>query len=756
MRCLVTGVAGFVGSHLAESLLHAGYDVVGIDGFNPYYGAEIKRANIAAITQHAHFRLVEGDLCESDLASLVADVDRVFHLAGQPGVRGSWGVQFAEYERHNVLATQRLLEALRDKPHVRFVYASSSSVYGDVPLPMSEDARPQPLSPYGVTKLAAEHLVQVYWRSYGLSANMLRFFTVYGPRQRPDMAFNRFITAIGRGEPLTLYGDGNQTRDFTYVDDVVDACMRAAECKASGEIVNIGGGSHVSVSDVLTHLGEITGKSVRVEHLPGQRGDAPHTAASIYRARGILGWQPKVSLVEGLQRQSEWQLGQVRGRARSFGSVPQVAQATPRLLIYGHDTYGLGHLCRNLTLATRLTRDFPTLSILLLTGSPAVRHFALPENVDYIKLPAVVKVADEEYHARSLRLQPSEIVQMRTDLVQQAVRGFAPDVILVDHAPIGMKGELLPALDELRRVSPHAYAVLGLRDIIDEPERVRESWARSNMQTLLERYYDAILTYGMKNVLDVAAAYGFSPQLAAKLRYCGYLERSVASTTSEAVRSQYGCAPGQRMVLATTGGGGDGYPLLHTYLSSLREGLHADGADGADGAEARQHLLPVSILVTGPFMPESEREELHRLAEGLPQVHLLEFVDNLIELMGASDLVVCMGGYNTLCEVLSVGAHTLVVPRVEPRVEQLLRAQAFERLGLVSMLHPDALTPRTLWERMEELLGDTAGDVGHARQPYVEAHAAFVASGALNGLETASQAIGGFLSASLLRAAHAS
>lgn len=742
MRCLVTGVAGFIGSHLAQRLLDAGHDVVGIDCFNAYYAPRIKHANIEMIRTSPRFRLVEADLTEVDISPLVTDVEWVFHLAGQPGVRGSWGEQFAEYERHNVFATQQLLEALRDKPDVRFVYASSSSVYGDAPLPMSEDARPRPLSPYGVTKLAAEQLVRVYWKSYGLSANALRFFTVYGPRQRPDMAFNRFIAFIGRGEPITLYGDGNQTRDFTYVDDVVEACVRAAEGAAEGEIFNVGGGSRVTVSDVLVRLGEITGKSVRIEHQAGQRGDAPHTSAAISHARDVLGWQPKVSLAEGLERQVAWQLGATATRSRSSSPAPQRKMTAPRLLIYGHDTYGLGHLRRNLTLAARLTRDFPTLSILLLTGSPAVRHFGLPDNVDYVKLPAVVKVADDEYHARSLRLQPSEIVQMRTALVEQAVRGFAPDVLLVDHAPTGMKGELLPALEELRRVSPHAYAVLGLRDIIDEPGRVRESWARSDVYALLERHYDAILTYGMRDVLDVADAYGFSAQLAAKLRYCGYLERSAAAAELEAARTQYGRLPGQPLVLVTAGGGGDGYPLLHTYLSSLAEEANEDGVEGYKG------MQPVSIVVTGPFMPETQREELRRLAARLPQVHLIEFADNLIELMGASDLVVCMGGYNTLCEVLSVGARALVVPRIEPRVEQLLRVMAFERLGLVSMLHPDALTPHTMRARIQEMLADT-------QRPYVEARAAFVASGALNGLEATSQAIGGYLSASLLRAERA-
>jgi predicted glycosyltransferase/nucleoside-diphosphate-sugar epimerase len=724
MRCLVSGVAGFVGSHLAERLVQLGHDVVGVDSFNPYYDPAIKRRNVTALRERPGFRLVEADLSETDLEPLVDGVEWVFHLAGQPGVRGSWGTQFAEYLHHNVHATQRLLEALRAHPPRRLIYASSSSIYGDAPVPMMEEARPQPVSPYGVTKLAGEHLVDVYRKSYGLPSVVLRFFTVYGPRQRPDMAFHRFIRAIADGKPVHLYGDGRQTRDFTYVDDIVEACLRAAACASVGEAINVGGGASVTVNEVLGLLGELIGQPVHIKRQVGPRGDAPHTWAATDRAESLLDWRPRVALPEGLRRQAEWQLGAAAlgGRSTAVSAVRSRHDGS-RLLIYGHDTYGLGHLRRNLTIAAGLAQEHPDLSILLLTGSPAVQHFTLPPNVDYVKLPAVIKVADEDYHARTLRMQPAEIVQMRAALVRETVANFAPDVVLVDHAPIGMKGELLPALQELRRARPETRVALGLRDIIDEPQRVRATWAEHGIYHALEHYYDAILVYGVPEVMDVVAAYHLSPLVAARTRYCGYLPRARSSVTAATARAAL-CAPYERLVLVTAGGGGDGYPLLRAYLAGL------------DTPEAPERVA--SVIITGPFMPAAERVEVEAQVARHERVRLMEFTNDMLGLMQAADLVVCMGGYNTLCEVLSVGARAVVVPRAEPRREQLLRATAFAQLGLVTMLHPDALAPATLARRVAEALSEAEEGPGAGLSA---ALAAFTASGALGGLDATTRAI---------------
>jgi nucleoside-diphosphate-sugar epimerase len=317
MRCLVSGAAGFIGSHLVERLLEEGHEVVGIDCFTPYYSAAIKRRNLAELHSDDRFRLIEADLATAHLEPLVDRADWVFHLAGQPGVRDSWGPSFEEYVHNNVMATQRFLDVLAQHVPKRLVYASSSSIYGDAPLPMDEGTPPRPLSPYGVTKLAAEHLVHAYGKSFGIPETSLRFFSVYGPRQRPDMAFHRFIASATRGETIHVYGDGTQTRDFTYVDDVVRACLLAARIGRAGEAINVGGGASISVNAAIDHIGALLGHPVRVERTGRQRGDAAHTRASTARARNLLGWEALVPWTEGLRRQLEWQA------ARASSSVPE-------------------------------------------------------------------------------------------------------------------------------------------------------------------------------------------------------------------------------------------------------------------------------------------------------------------------------------------------------------------------------------------------------------------------------------------------
>ncbi len=306
MRCLVTGVAGFVGSHLAERLLADGHEVRGIDGFIDYYPRSIKERNLEGPRSWQRFTFVEGDLLTIDLFPVLAGVDWIFHQAAQAGVRASWGREFARYEDCNVLATQRLLEAsLLLKGLRRFVYASSSSVYGDTTvLPVSEAVMPQPLSPYGVTKLAAEHLCTLYHRNFGVPTVALRYFTVYGPRQRPDMAFHRFCKAIIERNPLVIFGDGQQTRDFTYVSDVIEANIAAATSEgAVGHVINIAGGSRVSLQHVIQLLREISGFSLRETFDARQHGDVRDTFADTALAERLLGYRPVVSLREGLSQE---------------------------------------------------------------------------------------------------------------------------------------------------------------------------------------------------------------------------------------------------------------------------------------------------------------------------------------------------------------------------------------------------------------------------------------------------------------------
>lgn len=307
MRALVTGVAGFVGSHLVARLCGDGWEVLGVDCLTPYYDVAQKRSNLSEIAGLAGFEHADADLRTTDIQALLSGVDVVFHQAGQPGVRSSWD-EFDSYVDHNVLVTQRLLEAARSARLERFVFASSSSVYGNaLAYPTSEEALPRPQSPYGVTKLAAEHLCGVYARNWGVPTVSLRYFTVFGERQRPDMAMHRLVEAALSGESFPLYGTGEQVRDFTYVADVVAANMAASAADAPpGTVVNIAGGGAVTLAEVVDVVERLTGRAIDLDRQPVQAGDVTRTGGSIDAASTILGWRPQVSVVEGLQRQVRW------------------------------------------------------------------------------------------------------------------------------------------------------------------------------------------------------------------------------------------------------------------------------------------------------------------------------------------------------------------------------------------------------------------------------------------------------------------
>jgi UDP-glucuronate 4-epimerase len=303
-RAVVTGAAGFIGSHLVERLLAEGVSVLGVDRLSDYYDPAIKAANVDRLSGDPQFTFVEADLGEVATPALLDGVQVVYHLAGQPGVRPSWGRTFEIYGNDNVMATQALLEAAKEVSLERLVYASSSSVYGNAErFPTVETDRPQPLSPYGVTKLAAEHLCHLYATSYGVPAVSLRYFSVYGPRQRPDMAFHRFIRAAAAGEPLRIFGDGRQTRDFTYVGDIVSATRAAGALGVPGEVYNVAGGSRVTVLEILDILGRALGMPLDVVHEEAARGDARDTSGDTSKAARDLGYAPSVSLEEGLAAQ---------------------------------------------------------------------------------------------------------------------------------------------------------------------------------------------------------------------------------------------------------------------------------------------------------------------------------------------------------------------------------------------------------------------------------------------------------------------
>ncbi len=304
MRYLITGVAGFIGSHLAESLLDAGHEVVGMDSFVPYYPRPIKERNESALHGRTGYTFHEADLRDADLAPLLDGVDVVYHIAAMAGLLKSW-TEFDIYVSCNINATHRLLEASRDASVSQFIHASTSSVYGKYVIG-PEDSLPQPVSPYGITKLAAEHLVNTFNHQFGLPTTILRFFSVYGPRQRPDMGYQIFVDKILRGETITIFGDGKQSRANTYVKDIVQGAVKATEKFQSGGVYNLGGVEEVNVIDVIRLIEELADEEARIEFGPSRPGEQSRAVADITRAREHLGYEPSTTLRDGLSAQIKW------------------------------------------------------------------------------------------------------------------------------------------------------------------------------------------------------------------------------------------------------------------------------------------------------------------------------------------------------------------------------------------------------------------------------------------------------------------
>lgn len=307
MKILVTGVAGFIGSHLAEKLVKDGYEVRGVDSFLDYYPRPVKEHNLAGLLGNKSFELIESDLLDTDLHKLLDGVEAVFHQAAIAGVRSSWGMRFDEYVRNNILGTQLLLEASKEMRLKKFIYASSSSVYGDSDeLPIKETSPVRPVSPYGVTKLSGEQLAYLYYKGYGVPVVSLRYFTVYGPRQRPDMAFHKFLKAVILGGEIEVYGTGEQTRDFTFISDAVDANIAAFSGGVNGESYNVGGGSRIKLIDCIRIIEEISGKKAKLSFGESQRGDARHTYADVSKAERDFRFSPAVGIREGLTEHYNW------------------------------------------------------------------------------------------------------------------------------------------------------------------------------------------------------------------------------------------------------------------------------------------------------------------------------------------------------------------------------------------------------------------------------------------------------------------
>jgi len=376
--------------------------------------------------------------------------------------------------------------------------------------------------------------------------------------------------------------------------------------------------------------------------------------------------------------------------------APSIVRRSTRLLVYSHDAFGLGNIRRMLKICDQLAKEIPDLSILLLTGSPMIHAFRLSPKIDYVKLPCVHRQARNKYIAKYLRTSFKEISGMREDLILATFKGFRPHIVLVDKVPIGIKGELLKSVEWLKSNQPSSKLILGLRDILDDPEHVRKLWERKKFYDTLERYYDSIWVFGSRKIYDLVAEYGFPDSIARKLNYCGYIMQSPTLRDKQEVRGELGLDSG-KFVLVTAGGGGDGYDLMKTYLKSIRSlNGHGNGSE-----ESTVH----SVLVLGPDMPAHKKDRLLRKTHSAPGVvKIMEFSTEMLNYMNAADLIVSMGGYNTVCEILSLEKRAIVIPRVRPVNEQCIRTQRLQDLGLIEMIHPDALTPEVLSQKITHLL----------------------------------------------------
>ncbi len=678
-RSVITGVAGFIGSHLAESVLANGGQVLSIDAFTPYYTPATKRANIAGLSRDPGFELLHGDLNELDLEEVLRPGDIVYHLAGQPGVRGSWGPGFAEYLRHNIDATQRLLEAAVRRSVGRLVFASSSSVYGNAPLPMAEDGPLLPVSPYGLTKRTAEDLCLIYWRQFGLPVVPLRFFTVYGPRQRPDMAFNIFIRAALQGTPITLYGQGTQLRDFTFVEDVVKVLVTAGNGAKPGMPINVGGGSAVSVIDAISLVERFTGRRLRIERQPAPAGDARDTLAQTDRLLKLAvgAFTP---IAEGLERQVAWQIESMRPAQQSSGrTVASSRRADARrrtILMYSHDSFGLGHLRRNTAIAHALLWRDPSVRVILLSGSPVANDWPRPDRVELIQLPPVVKVGADRYVPADAGSMPG-VQAERAGIITSALLRLRPDVFLVDHTPLGIKGELTLALQMAREHLPRTRVVIGLRDILDNPAAVRRIWKENGIYDLLLEWYDQVLVYGERDLYDITRRYAFPAELAERTEFTGYIAKAADLEPEPAEPDPWSSArrePRPR-ILVMGGGGGDAAPLFKTFTKAW--------------PKIQDRVGGQALMVLGPLMEPGLVASIEVGAAGLPGLEIIRSSKGVLNLVAAADLVVSMGGYNSVIEVLSARKRLVICPRVTPRTEQVIRARAMAALGLARVVRID-------------------------------------------------------------------
>lgn len=363
-----------------------------------------------------------------------------------------------------------------------------------------------------------------------------------------------------------------------------------------------------------------------------------------------------------------------------------------KILVYSHDTFGLGNIRRMLEISKHLVAMDPNVSVLIISGSPMLHAFRIPERIDYIKLPCLTRTTRGGYEVKFLQSSFEDIMRLRANIILSAVLDFAPDLILVDKKPFGVGNELAPVFDLVRRRLQRPKMVLLLRDILDSPEATAQVWEKNGYYEAIDRYYDQVLVVGSPDVFDLGREYRFPAETREKIRFCGYIKRTRGLMLRPETRAKYG-VDNEPLVLVTPGGGEDGYHLVSSYLLGLRD-------------QASNQVIK-SILVCGPEMRKDHRREIHALASGCSGVQILDFSEDMASLMEAADLVVCMGGYNTVCELLTLKKRAIIVPRTKPVQEQWIRADRLARKGVFRAIHPDQLTPQKLGSMVLEELANT-------------------------------------------------
>ncbi len=378
---------------------------------------------------------------------------------------------------------------------------------------------------------------------------------------------------------------------------------------------------------------------------------------------------------------------------------------TKRVVFYSHDTFGLGNIRRTLSICQFLMESIPDLSILIISGSPMVHSFRIPEGVDYIKLPCLSRTESNGYGPKYMRETTQNIVKLRTELIVCALANFQPDLVIVDKKPYGVENELEPALTYLKTYHPETIITLLLRDILDSPQATRAIWKKHEYFKALEAHYDRIFVLGSPEVFKACSEYEFPPALKLKTQYCGYIRRESGQHTREHMRKKLGLTPEDQMVLVTAGGGEDGVRLFQQYLESM--------------PKLSQRSRMYSTLIFGPEMSETTRQELEIEASQWPSIKTLTFSDDVMSYLDAADVAVSMGGYGTICEILSLQKPALVIPRTRPVEEQWIRAQRMAELGLFQTIHPDQLTPDSLREKLDGLLDQTVDQKNLTPKPVV-------------------------------------